>query len=87
MPNIYEQFKALLPGDLQLIARVLEAGESFSVVQHFGGAPVGDTYGCNGVVERVQGTAAVDTMVFIKGGVIIGPAPSLPVVEVILYGL
>lgn len=86
MPNIYAQFKELIPDDPQYVVKIVEVGDTHCVVRLLGGTDVsGD--GFNGILETVLGTGTVGSYVYVKGGVIVGAAPSLPVVEVIVYGL
>lgn len=87
MPNLYAQFRELLPDNPQVIVKVISTDGVSSVVQHLGGDPVDGFFGFGGVIETVQGSETAGSCAYLRGGVLVGPAPSLPVVEVVLYGM
>lgn len=87
MPNIYAEFKALIPSAPQLLAKVVAVEDQFSVVQFLGGENSGGLYGYNGDVVRVLGSSTVGNVVYVRDGVILGDAPNLPVEEIVIYGL
>ena len=69
MSNVFNQLKELLaPGreEIALVASV-SVEDGVAVLELPGGGLI-----------RARGTAAVDTKVFVKEGVIQGPAPNLP---------
>ena len=70
MPNIYRQFLDLLP------KRPLQIGEVAAV-----DAGVATITLPGGGVIQARGQATVGQRVFVRGGVIEGPAPSLTYVE------
>ena len=70
MPNIYRQFFDLLP------KRPLQIGEVAAV-----DAGVATITLPGGGVIQARGQATVGQRVFVRGGVIEGPAPSLTYVE------
>lgn len=67
--NLFSRFKALIPTDPLLIGTVTEVTATGAVVELPGGAAI-----------SVRGSAAVDSTVFVQGGVIQSLAPSLPLV-------
>jgi hypothetical protein len=69
--NVFAQFKRLLPDQPLQVADVISVGSGVATVQLPGGASL-----------VVRGQATVGTKVFVRGGLIEGPAPSLTVVTV-----
>lgn len=71
--NLAVKFQALLPGDPLQIGTVISSASGSTTVEYPGGARV-----------VVRGTAAVSSTVFVRGGAIEGPAPSLPIVTAVV---
>jgi len=67
MSNVFNQLKELLAPGREEIAAVVSVEDAGAVLVLPGGGLI-----------RARGTAAVDTKVFVKEGVIQGPAPNLP---------
>lgn len=67
MSNVFNQLKELLAPGREEIATVVSVEDGGAVLVLPGGGLI-----------RARGTAAVDTKVFVKEGVIQGPAPNLP---------
>lgn len=67
----YARLLALLPADRSQIARVVSTDGSSAIVELPGGNRM-----------HVRGTAVVGVNVFVRGGAIEGPAPTLTVVSV-----
>lgn len=68
MPNLFLQLKELLAPGREEIATVVSFEDGVAVLELPGGGRI-----------RARGAAVVDTKVFVKDGVIQGPAPNLPV--------
>lgn len=71
MPNLYAEFKRLIP-DAPLLVGVIIATDA-------GGATIELP---DGATLRARGEGAVNQTVFIRDGMIEGPAPTLGVVEI-----
>jgi hypothetical protein len=71
MSNLYVEFKRLIPDEPLQVGTVTQT--------YAGGASV--TLEGGGVL-RVRGEAALGTRVFVRAGVIEGPAPALTLVEI-----
>lgn len=67
MSNVFNQLKELLAPGREEIATVVSVEDGGAVLVLPGGGLI-----------HARGTAAVDTKVFVKEGVIQGPAPNLP---------
>lgn len=67
--NAYARLRRLLPSEPVQVAAVVSSASGSSTVQLPGGAQL-----------VMRGEAAVGAQVFIRGGAIEGPAPSLPLV-------
>ena len=68
MRNLDRAFLDLMPDPALQVATVVAIENSIATVALPGGGEI-----------RVRGDAAVGTKVFVRGGVIEGPAPDLPV--------
>ncbi|ABM33451.1 hypothetical protein QRO08_03825 [Paracidovorax citrulli] len=68
--NPYRAFLALIPADPLLVGDVVAVTGGVAIVQLPGGAQL-----------QARGDAAVGQRVFVQGGAIQGPAPSLTYVE------
>lgn len=69
--NLWERFCDTLPGDPKIIAEVISVSGTESVVETSSGGRM-----------RVSGSGyASGAMVWVKGGAIVGAAPSLPHAE------
>ena len=68
MPNLYQQFRALLPESPLRVGTVTEVAAGVITVQLPGGGLV-----------QARGSAEVGQHVFVRDGVVEGVAPSLPV--------
>ena len=68
MPNFYAQFKQLFPDPPLMAGEVISAGGGEVTVQLPGGGSL-----------KARGEAAIGSRVFIRDGVIEGPAPVLPI--------
>ena len=73
MSNLLSDFLSLLPGDPLLVGEVSGITDEIRIVT----LPDGSTI-------TAKGVAAVGQKVFIRGGVIAGLAPTLPVVEILV---
>ena len=72
MPNLWRQFKELLPDSPLLIGTVASrSGDGSAVVRTLDGGQL-----------RASGDAAVGMRVFVRDGVITGPAPDLPSIDI-----
>ncbi|WP_341674940.1 hypothetical protein [Niveibacterium sp. SC-1] len=71
MPNLWSQFAALLPQAPLLVGDVVDADDSGATVELPDGSKV-----------RARGDADVGARVFLRDGVIEGPAPDLAVIEI-----
>lgn len=69
MSNFFKQLQALLAPDRMEIGTVIAVNDGIAVLELPGGGRT-----------RARGQATVGGKVFVQGGVIQGPAPSLPVV-------
>lgn len=69
MTNLYRQFAALFAPDPLLVGEVIAVDAASATVE----LP-------DGTLITARGTASVGAKVFVKGGAIEGPAPSMPVV-------
>jgi len=69
--NLFAQFRRLIPGQPLQVAMVVSSSDSGAVVELPGGAQL-----------AVRGSGAVGTKVFVRAGLIEGPAPTLTVVTV-----
>ena len=67
--NQYARFRSLLPTSPVLVGTVISSAACSTTVEYPGGPRV-----------VVRGSATVSSAVFVRGGAIEGPAPSLPVV-------
>jgi hypothetical protein len=72
MPNLWRQFADLLPESPLLIGTVqaVHADQSVTVVLLDGGQ------------LRAQGSATSGQCVFVRAGEVVGPAPTLPIVDI-----
>lgn len=72
MPNLWRQFADLLPESPLLIGTVqaMHTDQSLTVVLLDGGQ------------VRVTGVMAVGQRVFVRAGEVVGPAPTLPIVDI-----
>lgn len=66
--NLFVQFRRLLPGQPLLVCTVISAGSGLAVVEFPDGARI-----------TVRGDASSGAKVFVRNGLIEGPAPSLSV--------
>ena len=71
MPNLYQRFLDLLPPRPLQVGTVLAIDSGVATVQLPGGATI-----------RARGQAAVADVVFVRDGVIEGPAPALTLVTI-----
>jgi hypothetical protein len=72
MPNLWREFRTLLPGSPLLLGTIdLQHSDNTVTVRLLGGA-----------VLRVTGSGSVGSRVFIHDKKIIGPAPSLPLIDI-----
>jgi hypothetical protein len=71
MPNLYTEFKRLVP-DAPLLVGTITAVDAGGVTVELP----------DGATLRVRGEGAVDDVVFVRNGLIEGPAPTLAVVEI-----
>lgn len=71
MPNIYSQFKALLPDNPLLVGTVAFVGVGYVMVEYL-----------DGTIETCRGTGSVGTKVFVRAGVVEGVAPVLPAITI-----
>jgi len=69
MPNAFKQLMDVLAAPRQAVGDVTAVVDGLRIVRLPGGAEL-----------RARGDAAVGTRVFVRGDVIEGPAPDLPVV-------
>lgn len=69
MPNLYSQLKALLDPSPMQIGQVSAYSEGVATVDLHGGGQL-----------RAKGQATLGGKVFVQDGVILGPAPDLPVI-------
>lgn len=70
MANLYATFKKLIPNEPRLVGAVASVFTGGAVITLQSGATL-----------RVLGEATVGQKVYVRGGVIEGPAPSLTLVE------
>lgn len=68
MRNLYREFLRLIPSPALQVGTVTQVGTGFAVVEFPGGG-----------TARVRGEAQIGDKVFVRDGVIEGPAPNLPV--------
>lgn len=68
MPNLYEQFKSLIPEHPLQVGTVTSIATNMAIVQLPGGDQI-----------TARGSAQIGEKVFITNGVIEGPAPNLPI--------
>lgn len=71
MPNIYSQFKDLLPDNPILVGTVVFIGTGYVMVEYL-----------DGTVETCRGAGSIGTKVFVRAGVVEGVAPTLPTVTI-----
>lgn len=74
MPNIWTQFKSLIPEDVTLVATVTSTDGSTSTVELL-----------SGDMLKVRGTGTVGAKVYIQGGEIIQEAGNLQQYDMVLY--
>lgn len=67
MRNLFAEFLDLLPREVKLVGVVESVSDGQPVVALSGGGKV-----------KARGTAAVGDRVYVRGGVVEGPAPELP---------
>ncbi|MFC0128203.1 hypothetical protein [Ralstonia solanacearum] len=72
MPNLWRQFEELLPNSPLLVGTV--------VTRHVDGTVTVQLLG--GGLVRAAGTGEPDQRLFVRGTEVIGPAPTLPSVEI-----
>ena len=68
MPNLFKQFHALIPTDLLQVGDVASVSGGVAVINLPGGAQI-----------TARGNTTVGARVFVRGGLIEGTAPTLPV--------
>ncbi|MBN8516658.1 MAG: hypothetical protein J5X22_00720 [Candidatus Accumulibacter sp.] len=73
MSNLLSDFLSLLPGDPLLVGEVSSIADEIRIVT----LPDGSTI-------TAKGVAGVGQKVFVRGGVIHGIAPTLPIVEILV---
>lgn len=73
MSNLYTEFKRLLPDAPLLVGVITGVGGGVATLV----LP-------DGGVLTARGVGAVDDVVFVRGGVIEGPAPELTVTEILV---
>ena len=66
LSNLYAQFRRLLPAPPLLVGEVISSGSGIVLVELPGGDRI-----------TVRGEGTVSTAVFVRNGVVEGPAPSL----------
>ncbi|MDO3515126.1 hypothetical protein Q3P06_24875 [Ralstonia pseudosolanacearum] len=72
MPNLWRQFEQLLPDAPLLVGTVVTGHDDGTVtVQLLGGGLV-----------RATGTGEPDQRLFVRGTEVVGPAPTLPTVDI-----
>lgn len=71
MPNLLKQFQALIPADLLQVGDVDSIANGVAVIALPGGGKI-----------TARGTATVGSRVFVRGGLVEGSAPALPVVVI-----
>lgn len=71
MPNLLKQFQALIPADLLEVGDVDSIANGVAVITLPGGGKI-----------TARGSATAGDRVFVRGGLIEGLAPSLPVVVI-----
>ena len=71
MSNLYTQFKKLIPTAPLLVGTITAIADGVAVIQ----LPDGSTL-------TARGTGSVDDVVFVRDGLIEGPAPELTLVEI-----
>ena len=72
MPNLWRQFEDLLPDSPLLVGTVVTSHDDGTVtVQLLGGGLV-----------RVTGTGGPGDPLFVRGREVVGPAPTLPTVDI-----
>ncbi|TJZ73196.1 hypothetical protein [Chitiniphilus eburneus] len=71
MPNLYTEFKKLIPDAPLLVGDVITVVDGGVLVRLPGGAEI-----------RARGEAAMGDRVFVRDGAVEGKAPTLPVVEI-----
>ncbi|AKZ25255.1 hypothetical protein ACNRBS_15695 [Ralstonia pseudosolanacearum] len=72
MPNLWRQFEDLLPDSPLLVGTVVTSHDDGTVtVQLLGGGLV-----------RVTGAGGPGDRLFVRGSEVVGPAPTLPTVEI-----
>lgn len=74
MPNIWTQFKSLIPEDVTLVATVSSTDGATSTVELL-----------SGDMLSVRGTGTINAKVYIKGGEIIQEVGTLNQYNMILY--
>lgn len=72
MPNVWKQFAQLLPGAPLLLGTVLADHADGTVTVQL----------LDGGLLRVTGSSVVGDRVFVRDGEVIGPAPTLPGVDI-----
>ena len=72
MPNVWKQFAQLLPEAPLLLGTVIADHADGTVTVQL----------LDGGLLRVTGSGAVDDRVFVRAGEVVGPAPTLPSVDI-----
>lgn len=73
MSNLFTEFKKLVPDSPLLVGTIDSIADGIAVIE----LP-------DGSIFNARGFGAVDDMVFVRNGLIEGPAPALTVVEILV---
>lgn len=73
MSNLFAAFRSLLPEPRLMIGTVTSAADGTVLVELHGGGSI-----------NARGDAAVGDRVFVRNGIVEGPAPSMPVHDLVV---
>ncbi len=73
MSNLFTEFKKLVPDAPLLVGKIDSIADGVAVIE----LP-------DGSILNARGSGAVDDVVFVRNGLIEGPAPALTVVEILV---